>query len=468
MLSSLLRSPLSILVIITLVRGLIYLSLFPPFLAPDEPAHFEAIRLLGEEKIWPRTEAYQTTPLDPEMPQVFDEFRLWLLVGLEPPPHLTGAHRLFMNYYASQVAGSEVAANAYLLLYHLSLAPLLNILSGLDMTSQTYLLRFVSVLLASATVIITWSTLRAAFPQHQWHALAPTSFIVFWPMHTHVTASINVDALAEVIGALFFFILVAIWQKGWNTFRIAMLATLLGLAAVTKPTLFFLYPSIVAILIMAAGRRYALKTSTTTALVVLLLLATWLASVYVFQNANGGRTLALIVSSFQMPRISSYFNAQALSYFIGSANFAVVSFWGIFGWSNIHLPWTWVRWLALLSGLLMCGALLFVYRRLIKFDPNSSEYTPVQREILIIFLILLLLAFIGVTAPIAATQSPSWGIHARYYFPVVIPLALFLYLSVRELSPRRLKPSVGFSFVMAWVIYDAVVLTFILLPFLYS
>ncbi len=42
------RRWLLLLIGLTVVRGLFYLSIFPPFLAPDESAHFEAICLLGQ------------------------------------------------------------------------------------------------------------------------------------------------------------------------------------------------------------------------------------------------------------------------------------------------------------------------------------------------------------------------------------------------------------------------------------
>ncbi|RME76502.1 MAG: hypothetical protein D6784_05685, partial [Chloroflexi bacterium] len=199
-----LKSPLALLVSLTLLRGLLYLSLFPPFFGPDEAAHFEAIRLIGQERKWPTQEVYQTTPMHPQMDTVFEQFRLWQLVGLYSPTRNLGVRdNLFIHYYPPQIAGNEVSADAYLMLYHLGVAPVAALLAPLPLTAQVYLLRLVSVLLAAGVVAAAWRTFRMVFPDRPVIALSACAFILFWPMHTHVTASINSDTLAEMVASLF-------------------------------------------------------------------------------------------------------------------------------------------------------------------------------------------------------------------------------------------------------------------------
>ena len=337
---SILKSSLVLLVGLTLVRGLIYLSIFPPFLAPDEPAHFEVIRLIGQEKKWPTLEVYRTTPMHPQMDLVFRQYRIWTLVGLySPQENLHLINNLFIQYYPPQVAGSEIQAGSYLMLYHVGVAPIAAMLASFDLVFQLYLLRFVSVLLAATTVVVAWFTIRFVFPKQKIFALAVTSFIVFWPMHSHVTASINSDTLAELISSLFFLVLVLTYHKGITIFRGLLLISLLGLATFTKPTVFFLYPTLTAVLIIYIGRKLQWANIVIGTLITILVAITWIGSLFLFTNSNGGRSLLSLFSSpLRYPDWSNYVSSDTLSFYIKSLNFALVSFGGLFGWSNIHIP----------------------------------------------------------------------------------------------------------------------------------
>lgn len=461
-------SPLILLVGLTLVRGLFYLSIFPPFLGPDEPAHFEAIRILGQEHKWPTRQLYQETPMHPEMVPLFEQYEIWALAGYAPPSP-PGENGLFIQYYPPRVAGSEVAADSYLILYHLLLAPLTGVVSSFDLATQLYILRFVSVLFAVLTVIFAWLTIRALFPNEIILALGACSFIIFWPMHTHVTALINVDGLAELVGTLFFFFLVQIYLKGLTFSRGGALAGLLLVALVTKPTLFFLFPTLVSITIFYLGQRLNWPKLITGGLVGLLLVTAWVGAIFLYQNSAGGRNLLdPLTTPLQVPRLADYVSNEALRFYADSVNFAFVSFGGLFGWSNIHIPWAWVKVVAFLAAIVGGGVYLFIYRHVLGYGQTEQSLDSRQKQILVGFLLAILFAMIGVSAPIIATQSPRWGIHSRYYFPVIVPLALYIFIGVRQLVPASLHRFLWPGWLAAWVLYDAAVFIIVLLPYLYS
>lgn len=465
-----LQSPLILLIGLTLIRGLIYLSVFPPFLAPDESAHFEAIRLIGQENKWPTAEVYQATPMHPEMDMIFDQFRIWTLVGLHSPVKNLGVtNNLFVYYYPTQIAGSEVVGDSYLMLYHLGMASISWLTMPFNLVTQVYILRIVSVLLAALTVMVAWFTIRIIFPKRQIFALGVCTFIVFWPMHSHVTASINSDSLAELIGALFFLVMVRIWWKGFSISRGVMLVCLLGIGMLTKPTAFFLFPTLIAVLIIYIGRRFNWTRMIVGILIGILVVLTWVGSVFLYESSGGGRKIFLLIAEgIRFPHWSDYLTSEALFFYVRSLNFAVVSFAGLFGWSNIHIPWEWVRIWALLLFVVTLGILIFITKNLLGIGQTKDELTNFQREILVIFLIAIVFSLIGVTMPIIVTQSPSWGIHSRYYFPVIIPIALYLFLGVRQLVPERFHSFLWPGWLIGWVLYDAVVFVLILVPFLYS
>lgn len=462
--------PLILLVSLTLIRGVLYLSIFPPFLAPDETAHFEAIRLIGQENQWPTASVYSVTPMHPEMVPVFEKFRIWSLVNLYSPTRNLGVtNNLFIDYYPTQIAGKEVAADSYLMLYHLILAPLSGATASFDLVTQVYLLRFVSVLFATGTVVFAWFTVRSIFPAEMGYAMAVGAFITFWPMHTHVDASIAVDSLVELFASAFFFVLVTIYLKGVSKFRAVLLLGLLFLAVLTKPTAFFLFPTLVVALIIFLSRRLKWPSLVITGGLTLLVILTLVGSIIFHENSGGGRKLLSIFSlNLALPDWSRMIGVESIPYYVQSLNFAVLSFAGLFGWSNIHIPWSWVRFWAVLLFLIILGSFVFIYQQLLTRSQQRQELSGWQRKILLIFLFAITFSLIGVTTPIIATQSPSWGVHSRYYFPAVIPIALYLFFGFRQLFPSRFRYAVLPAWVMGWFIYDSLVLGWVILPYLYS
>lgn len=463
-----LKSPLALLVSLTLLRGLLYLSLFPPFFGPDEAAHFEAIRLIGQERKWPTQEVYQTTPMHPQMDTVFEQFRLWQLVGLYSPTRNLGVRdNLFIHYYPPQIAGNEVSADAYLMLYHLGVAPVAALLAPLPLTAQVYLLRLVSVLLAAGVVAAAWRTFRLVFPDRPVIALSACAFILFWPMHTHVTASINSDTLAELVASLFMLVGSQTMLTGPTRRRLVLLVALAGLGLLIKPTAFFLLPTLLAGLLIYTLRRFrGWSPARITAGLLAGTVLVWAGGIFVYLNTGAGRRpLAFLTDGLRWPDWAAYLSPSALAYYVQSANFAVLSFAGLFGWSNLHIPWSWVRVWAVVLGLLIFGGGWFCFR---VFIIRQGDFSDSQIDVLLLWLAALLFAFVGVTMPIFVTQSRSWGIHSRYYFPAIIPLAFFLTSAARQLLPARLRRFFWPAWPAAWAVYDAVIVVFILIPFIYS
>ncbi len=461
---------LILLITLTLLRGVLYLSIFPPFLAPDEAAHFEAIRLIGQGKKWPTAEVYATTPMHPDMISTFEKYRIWYLANQYAPPSTLGAtSNLFIDYYDARISAGAVMADSYLMLYHLTLAPLSAATASLDLTAQVYLLRFVSVLFTTATMVIAWFTARTVFPAQLELVLAAVSFMMLWPMHTHVGASVTVDALAELLACTFFWLLIKIWIKGFSPLKAISLLVVLGLTLLTKPTTFFLLPTLAAALIFFLGRRLKLSPWLIYGLLTLLVILALVGSILLHQFSDGGRQiLSLLTAPFTLPAWGDLVMDRPLSFYVSALNFSVLSFAGLFGWSNIHIPWGWVHGWAGVLFLVGVGSLIFCYQSLLRPAPRRDEFSPRQRSLLIFLLLALIFSLIGVATAVIGSESSGWGIHSRYYFPAIIPLALYFYLGFRQLFPGRWRKVALPSWVISWFIYDGVALFIVILPYLYS
>ncbi len=405
--------------------------------------------------------------MHPDMAATFENFRIWELVGLYSPTRSLGVtSNLFVDYYPTQIGGSEVVADSYLMLYHLTLAPLSALLAGLELSTQVYVLRAVSVLFAAAALAIAWLTIRAILPKDASLALAAGAFMVFWPMHTHVDASVTVDALVELWACLFFWLLGSLYLKGWAWPKAAALAAVMGLAILTKPTALFLGPTLAAAGVIYLARRLRWPGWALGAMLTGLILFSFFGAILAHQNSAGGRKiLSLAALSFSLPDWTNYVTAEALAHYVSALNFAVLSFAGLFGWSNIHVPWLWVRLWAGLIVIIALGAALFIFQNLGRSRPGLNDR---QREVLLILLLALIFSGIGVITPTIATQSPVWSIHSRYYFPAIIPLAVYAFAGFRQLFPGRLRPYALPAWVLGWITYDSLVLLWVVIPYLYS
>ena len=135
-------------------------------------------------------------------------------------------------------------------------------------------LRLFSVALGAIFVVLTYEIVRQIYPQRAAVRLAAAAFVAFLPMHVAMAASVNNDALAEVLlaGTLLLSIryvkgwLLGPGQPGW--LQALALGLLLGLALVTKVSAYVAIPVVLAALFIPMVRnsplspRYSLSALT--------------------------------------------------------------------------------------------------------------------------------------------------------------------------------------------------------------
>jgi hypothetical protein len=462
---------LVILIGLTLTRGVIYLSVFPPWVAPDEPAHFEAIRILGQEQQIPSYSYYASKPVNVELSQSFQMFRMWELLE-RPTPAIDNndlSHISFINY---PYPGRLIYADTYPILPHMLLAPISRLAASFDIATELYLLRFVSVALAIVVTLLAWLITRRVFPDQPQFWLAIPAFIIFLPMHTHIFASLNTDVFAIVLASILLLLLVSFFDQGASIFKIIWVACLLLLALFIKRTIIFtfLWVGIVAILYLGYRRNWPLKRVILIGSIILTCLGVglWLViinsylladSLITLFNMNIGKSLPFFYLLNQ--NLSS---SEIITIYIKSGLFAFITFWGDFGGANINIPWPWAWGLMLLSGLIILGACLYTF----DLFRNNEKMHGHRQIIFIIFIAGIILSLSNAFFPILVS-GPTWGPPARYFFPVIIPIATFFFLGVWQLFPANYRQSYLLPlWLLGLVSYDALVMTQVLIPFLYG
>ena len=407
---------LALIVAVYCVLGTLYAAQTPRWQTPDEPAHFNYIRYLAENARLPvlqvgdfaaqYLEQIKAAHFPPEMP--IDSIRY---ESHQPP-----------LYYA-------LAA----VVYHVS--------AGLGFAGQFLALRLFSVLLGAGLLLVIYALVREVFPEDPLVPLAATALVACVPMHLALTAAINNDTLAELLLALVLWQSVRALREGLSTRRAIATGVALGLAGLTKTTV-YLPLAVAALPAMWAhpqgGLRARLRYLLALAVPVLLLVTPWLV-----RNAvvYGGLDV-LAWQRHELVAAGQMRSAERLAQ-IGAARFAQEfalttfrSFWAQFGWMGVPVDQRIYLGLVLFCGLLAVGLLVFVLRA----RSGALTVSPFQRRAL-----WLLTAAAGLS--IATFLGYNMGFlqpQGRYLFTALGPLALFAGLSLRELlRPRTARCVAG-------------------------
>jgi len=204
---------LALVAVCYLILGTLYAMLTPKWQAPDEPAHFNYIKYVAEEKRFPVLQAG-------DYPHEYLEE----IKAAKFPPSMSVSP---IRYESHQPP-----------LYYALGALLYRLTSGLTPDVQFLVLRLFSVLLGAAVLVAAYQLVRAIFPKRPFLALAATAFIAVLPMHITFTAAINNDTLAEIVLLLVLRQCVRVVQEGLGARQGIATGLLLGLALLTKTTIY--------------------------------------------------------------------------------------------------------------------------------------------------------------------------------------------------------------------------------------
>lgn len=451
--------------ILALLHGLLWAALVPPWQTPDEPKHFEYVRLLAQSD---RVVAFATEDeaADPELQRAIlgsmDEQRFWWYgraPGYDPdnPPQrfadawLQGMHTAF--YRSSP-------------LYYWLVAQIQpqGLLLGL------YFGRLLSVVLGALVVFLTGWAARELFPDDPLVRYGAPAFVALNPMFAFVQAGVNNDALVNALAALAFVLMVRLLVRGMSLARLIMLLAVLVLAILTKRTAVFIAPVVGLVILLWLANRSGrpVRLFTVGAAIVAVIAAVvgywwtagggeaipqewrWTAPRYFFNEPDQPQR---ILDTLRAPGVGS----ELLTYLWGLHN----SFWGSFGWDIIHLPRLLYIALAVLSLVVAAGVL----RRV--FAPGA---TRAQRAALVTFAAAVVVAALAATVffasylSIQAYPPPPQG---RYLIVAMLPLALLMTVGLGAWLGEERRRAALAGLVGGMVVFDLVVLFGFVVPFYY-
>jgi 4-amino-4-deoxy-L-arabinose transferase-like glycosyltransferase len=416
-----------------LIRGFVYVSIIPPWQAPDEEFHFAQARLLLPPATGQTTEDWQQQLLGS-----LQDLRFYEYVPQSSPPATVPERysRLTRNtppYW----------------LYALAALPWIDH----ELVLQLYVMRLVSVIISVGTLALVYLSVKELFPADTFIPIVAPVLVLFIPQHSYINASINDGNLAEFAVSLTLYFLMRAILDRVSVGNVVLILSSTTLAVLAKQTAYFLAIVVIGVLaftILPRHRRHWLFWIGSAVTVISVAWLFWwgeyLPSIFLtFQEF--GQTL------YTDPFISDNFWRYGL---VGYR-----SFWASLGWHVVTDDYFWWEGPTLaLLGLALVGVLL-------SRMGDDSRNTLSSRQWLALgglgfALLLAIIEFILINGFLLTIHHRIQG---RYLYVAVLPLAVLLAFGWRRLVPKTWPRVAALALVVLLLLFDSAILFMYQMPF---
>lgn len=405
--------PPVVILIIYLMVGTLYVAYTPLWQAPDEPAHYNYIRALVEERRLPVMESGD-----------YDQAYLDSLTTEGFPP---GSSVASLEYEDHQPP-----------LYYILAAPVYWAFQG-----SVRAVRHASLLLGGVSITMVFLILREFWPTQPGIAWLGGGIAALIPQFIAATTSINNDALLFAL----------LWLWLWLALRYLrgltpawLLGCLAGAILLTKSTGYGVLPLMLLVIYLRYRRagmplQWAIKQLLEIALPALALGGLWWvrnAVVYGWPDVMGLQRHNDVVIG--QPRTADWVAGMGFLPFLWTwLRTTFRSFWGQFGWMGVVLDARIYQGLTIFTLLSLFGAVW----RLTESTQQGME--PRQRDALILLgtsALITLAMYLGYNLTFVQHQG-------RYLFPALPTLALGAALGWERMTQRRL--AIGITLILVLI-----------------
>ena len=439
------ENQLLILLVVMVLQACLYVYLIPPWQHPDEPTHFEHVRMIADTGRLPGPTDV-SLPLRKEIAQSMLIHRFWN--GISQPEL---SDRTLSTPYNSPLGVYTLSQPR---LYYVVAAVWLRPWLSQPVDTQLYALRLLSMILSVVVVTCAYCSMRWLFPlpNQRYLATAVTAFVIFLPGYADIMSAVNNDALVNALGALSFLLVAYLYTHRQNLFSGLVVLVFMGLtlafATTAKATAIALIAAlpvglvvalIVRLLLLSEGRRVLRLTLLS---VLLLLIAAVIAVVVIYQGTLAEQLTGLSEWLARYLRINmagtlqSLLNPQRVSYAF-TAQIVFQSFWAVFGWRHIYLAPAWY-WLPTVATFLALAGIVVWAIRLARQKTPLIDKRRVGQYVTFA-LIAVGVAWVTAIVRSQADQGTStpYQSHGRYVYVALVPFAVLFVLGVSSLFPAR-------------------------------
>jgi 4-amino-4-deoxy-L-arabinose transferase-like glycosyltransferase len=495
------RRFLHVLLLLYLFKQILTAIIMPPFTGHDEVAHFQYIRIVAEHHRLPklvdlerwreeRTSSDSTVAGDfldddlyPYYPYVLNWFH-WqpsapgYRASLTNPIHaVTFPDYHVENYNDPKNWGTWPDGLVYTAnhppLYYIVATPVYWATEWMTLENQMIALRMVAIPFGLLAVLATFLMARWLFPRSGFVAIVAATFVAFQTQMSYEAAMINNDILVIGFGALLMALLVRGMRDRFPWLQTVLIGVVFGMLLLSKGSALVFAAPVALMMIASLGLRNIrewLPKGVAAAAVGFGLAGPW----YIFLHRTYGNFSGLkqIADLQYNATYNQGLDKPSVWDLVWNKGFAVMRWnetWGEFGWRKIPLDQTmlWVTGIPL--AILLVAFLAYLVRRLLPHRRHGEAGTidapySWQMWALVAFLITGILGYAAVIQ-FGLTFSLT---QARYFFPMVPPVAVLLAVGLHTIVPARGRVYAQVSFVGVMIALNLFIYSAYVVPYWYA
>lgn len=442
--------------LVSVVNGLAWSVVTPPFHVPDEQEHFAYIDTLSNRGL-------PGTVLG-EPPGAYTERFNALLratffgVALYPenkPPWTRDEERQWRatdRRLAHETDASGVSSAAQYPPIYYAAAVLPYKAAGGDLIARDWAIRLLSIAMTAFAAVLAFLTGRLVARDPQWFAPTVGLTVAFLPMLSHIGAAAHPDALVNLLGCSLIYLSTLVLRRGLSLRRCLAIGGLFGLMVSVKPVGAGLAPALVLTAGIAVRRDGRKWSRAAVDLLPAVLTAIFVFGFFAIAFDGGVRTGSSLVSGdgslmpfsiggmlsyawqWFLPPLEFMFNWFGSDLFWNPppiVSIVLTGFIANFNHLDTNYPFAFYRALALVLILMtavIAGAAIRARSKISELIPIAAISATAVGG---------LLAFLILSAYLMAIKSNSSLIQGRYMLPLVTIAGLFVAAFARAFGSRR-------------------------------
>jgi 4-amino-4-deoxy-L-arabinose transferase-like glycosyltransferase len=441
------KSQITLVIVLFLALGVFYSLATPPLEASDEFDHYPYVQYVQTQHALP-----VMNPADPDP---------WRQEGGQPPLYYVLMAGLtswidtsdledvrWLNHHAFIGIPGQVG-NKNLVIHR----PEREAFPWRGTVLAVHVIRLGSVVLGAVTVWLVWRVAAQLCPQSKWAPLLAAALTAFNPMFLFVSAAVNNDVLATLLGSLSLLLITRPRNKS-QAFGLWLLALgfVLGLGALTKLSLVAMIPLALLVVTLYTWRRYSGAAFAHRAVLVMghcslvILIASAISAWWFLRNWRlYGDPTAVNVFMEILGHRAEPLTLKDLWEEFGTFR---RTYWGLFGGVNVPAPEPIYVFYDLLSLAGLVGLGLRVWRRRSRARAGGIGVWWVPA------------LWVGILfAALLRWVMMYYSFQGRLMFPGIAALGTFLALGLGEWLPERWRPAA------AWMASGVFLALALLVPF---
>ena len=439
------------------VLGIIYIIIIPPWQSPDEPTHFEYVKIMAEGE--PPWDPHPRPKLQEEIIVSLSHYDYWRYLLVEKPYPLPSTFKDTPFLFA---APSQIGKNPPI--YYWLASWLLRLPSNLPIEVEFYRLRTLSLLFSILTIVFVWACAGEIFGRFSPVCPAAAGITALLPQFMVIGTSVSPDPCVNFFGAGALYLIIRFQKRGFTSLRILFLILWHGIGLLVNYKFLILIgvlPGVVLIhLCLRQSRTFPLKKLLLwSGVLIVILLISYAGLVWYFPRIA---RIFIIRINILYSTISTYFQGETCSppgYWLWFSLEVFKSFWLKYGWLTYELPLFFYRILQIASLIPLSGLVLFLGKIIIG---KNGRVGPAREGILtLIFYASATLGAYYLFWGLKVTGTTTQGRHLFIVMPAWAILFIFGWI---QFFPARFEKAVSLVLLSGFVLFTFISICFFILP----